>query len=187
MAITTCGMDAAVDSAVRTALADHDGDVAVIGVETPTGPSLATVAEGAWGETIATLRSAFFALQGAAAMGEGSAIVVVVPVHALRTSAGCGLAAVAGSFLTTVAQVAAVELGERGIRVNVIAAGPLVGAAPERTADGVPLGRLTQPGDIAGAVRMLASDDAAYVTGTVVAVDGGYQVTKAGGGSPFAG
>ena len=52
-----------------------------------------------------------------------------MPVHALRTSRGCGPAAVVGSFLTTAAQVAAVELGAKGIRVNVLAVGPLEGEA----------------------------------------------------------
>jgi NAD(P)-dependent dehydrogenase (short-subunit alcohol dehydrogenase family) len=112
-------------------------------------------------------------------------IVAVVPVHALRTSRGCGLAAVAGSFLATAAQVAAVELGPKGIRVNVLAVGPSEERSPARTVDAVPLGRLTRVGDLGAACRLLASPDAEYLSGAVIAVDGGYHVTKAVGGSPF--
>ena len=88
--------------------------------------------------------------------------------------------------MATVAQVAAVEFGERGIRVNVVAVGPLEGSVPTRTLDAIPMGRLAQPKDVGNACRMLASPDAAHVTGAIIPVDGGYVITKAVGGSPFA-
>jgi NAD(P)-dependent dehydrogenase (short-subunit alcohol dehydrogenase family) len=92
-----------------------------------------------------------------------------------------------GSFLTTAAQVAAVELGPEGVRVNVLAVGPFEGEVDPRTADAVPLGRLARAADVAAACVMLAGPAAGYLSGAVVAVDGGYSVTKAVGGSPFAG
>lgn len=165
-------------------------DTVVVGVQPSSGVDLHELSRGSWDTAVAEAREAFFALQRSARSiverGVSGCLLVVVPVHALRTSCGCGPAAVVGSFLTTAAQVAAVELGAKGVRVNVLAVGPLEGEADPRTADAVPLGRLMRPSDVAAACVMLAGPGAAYLTGAVVAVDGGYAVTKAVGGSPFA-
>lgn len=77
----------------------------------------------------------------------------------------------------------AAEWAQHGVRVNCIAPGwintemnaPLLGNAPflNRILDRVPLGRLGEPDDVAGAVVFLASDAAAYITGQVLAIDGG--------------
>lgn len=83
---------------------------------------------------------------------------------------------------------AAVELAPRRIRVNNIAPGmtrtPLYDAWLAREPDGpgteqevlsrIPLGRLASPDDVAAAAAYLVSDDAQYVTGTTIRVDGGY-------------
>ena len=164
-------------------------DTVVVGVESSSGVDLLDLSQVSWDAAIAGARVAFFATQQAArsivAQGNGGCILVVVPVHALRTSRGCGPAAVVGSFLATAAQVAAVELGAKGIRVNVLAVGPLEGEVDPRTAEAVPLGRLTLPSDVGAACVMLARPAAGYLSGTILAVDGGYAVTKAVGGSPF--
>lgn len=164
-------------------------DTVVIGAEACSGVDLLDLPQPSWDAAIVGARNAFFALQEAARsiVGQGGrgCLLVVVPVHALRTSRGCGPAAVIGSFLATAAQVAAVELGAKGIRVNVLAVGPLEGEVDPRAAEAVPLGRLARPADVGAACVMLAGLAAAYLTGTVVAVDGGYAVTKAFGGSPF--
>lgn len=166
-------------------------DTVVVGVEPSYGVDLLDLSGAGWDAAIASARDAFFVLQRAARsiveQGNGGCLLVVVPIHALRTSRGCGPGAVAGSFLATAAQVAAVELGANGIRVNVLAVGPLEGEVDSRIADAVPLGRLTRPADVGAACVMLAGPAAGYLSGTVVPVDGGYAVTKAVGGSPFAG
>ncbi len=78
----------------------------------------------------------------------------------------------------------AVTFGPRGVRVNAIAPGyietPMT--APARDIDGAisyleslhPIGRLGQPEEIASAAAFLASDDASFITGVVLPVDGGY-------------
>lgn len=79
---------------------------------------------------------------------------------------------------------AAVDLAERGIRVNCVAPGsvrtemtaaryaqPGVLAAREAR---IPLGRVAEPEDVAGAVAFLCSADAAYITGQTIVVDGGW-------------
>ena len=73
------------------------------------------------------------------------------------------------------------ELGSRNIRANVVAPGyvktQLTEVLPEEATaamvDNTPLGRVAEPKEIAGAVRFLASDDASFITGEVLLVDGG--------------
>ncbi len=195
MRFSVCGLSPAVAAAIADAFeadAHEPGEPAetvVVGVASAPGVELLDLAPATWDAAIAGARTAFFAMQQAArsivAEDSGGCIIVVVPVHALRTSQGCGLDAVVGSFLATAAQVAAVELGSRGIRVNVLAVGPLEDETDPRAAEAVPLGRLTRPADIGAACVMVAGSSASYLTGTVIAVDGGYAVTKAAGGSPF--
>jgi 3-oxoacyl-[acyl-carrier protein] reductase len=73
------------------------------------------------------------------------------------------------------------ELGSRGVRANVVAPGyvktRLTDVLPEEATSlmltNTPLGRLGDPEDVAGAVRFLCSDEAAFITGDVLLVDGG--------------
>ena len=80
----------------------------------------------------------------------------------------------------------AVQYGPDGIRCNAIAPEFLVYAAGQRrvtqkpgpeNADGIPLGRFTTPEDTAALALFLASDDASFITGQVIAVDGGAAVS----------
>jgi 3-oxoacyl-[acyl-carrier protein] reductase len=73
------------------------------------------------------------------------------------------------------------ELGNRGVRVNVVAPGYIDTRLTQVIADDMkelmlantPLGRFGKPEDVAGAVRFLSSDEAAFITGEVLLVDGG--------------
>jgi len=76
------------------------------------------------------------------------------------------------------------ELGRYGIRVNAVAPGfiatDILKAMPEKIIEGMkshtPLGRMGQPRDIANAYLFLASDEASFITGDVLRVDGGIVV-----------
>ncbi len=73
------------------------------------------------------------------------------------------------------------ELGSRNVRANVVVPGyvktQLTDVLPEEATGAMlrntPLGRLGEPDDVAGAVRFLCSDEAAFITGAVLLVDGG--------------
>ena len=73
------------------------------------------------------------------------------------------------------------ELGSRGVRANVVAPGYITSRLTDEISEemralmlqNTPLGRLGDPENVAGAVRFLCSDDAAFITGEVLLVDGG--------------
>jgi 3-oxoacyl-[acyl-carrier protein] reductase len=108
-------------------------------------------------------------------------IVFISSVVALLGSAGQTNYAAAKAGLIGLARSLARELGGRGVTVNVVAPGfistdmtaVLEPDQIEAYAQRIPLGRLGRAEDVAGAVDFLTSDQAAYVTGAVLPVDGG--------------
>jgi 3-oxoacyl-[acyl-carrier protein] reductase len=114
----------------------------------------------------------------------GGAIVTMSSVVGVHGNAGQTNYAASKAGLIGLTKALAKELGGRGIRVNAIAPGyistELTDALPEAAREailaGTPLGRLGDPEDVARAVRFLVSDAAAFVTGDVLAVDGGLGI-----------
>ena len=131
------------------------------------------------------LTSAFLCAQGAArimAAQGGGRIVNIGSISGQRGSYGRTAYGVTKAGIHQMTRIMAVELGPRGITVNAIAPGPIdtgitsMGPDQERRyLERIPLERFGLAHDIAGTALFLASDDAAYMTGSVVNVDGGFE------------
>ncbi|HEY1987889.1 MAG TPA: 3-oxoacyl-ACP reductase FabG [Acidimicrobiales bacterium] len=108
-------------------------------------------------------------------------VVVVSSVSAFIGSPGQANYAAAKAGLVGLARSLAAEVASRSITVNVVVPGlvetdMLAELGEERTtafAAQVPMGRIARPGEIAAVIGFLASEDAGYITGAVVPVDGG--------------
>ena len=117
-----------------------------------------------------------------AADGQG-AIVNITSMSALIPAIGVGSYAASKAAAAMLIQQAAIEFAPDGIRVNGVAPGSVQtegtnraiveGEEPQK-APFIPLGRLAGPADMASVVSFLASDDAGYVTGQNIVVDGGF-------------
>ena len=105
----------------------------------------------------------------------------IASLNGIRTQAGQANYAAAKAGVIGMTKSNSMEFGSRGITVNAVAPGFIdtdrTAAMSEETrakyAAQIPLGRLGQPEDVAKAVAFLASDDAKYITGQVIGVDGG--------------
>ncbi|MFW5474182.1 3-oxoacyl-ACP reductase FabG [Knoellia sp. CPCC 206450] len=111
----------------------------------------------------------------------GGRIILISSVVGLYGGPGQTNYAASKAALVGLARSVTRELGGRGITANVVAPGfietDMTAALPEETQKtykaGIPAGRFAQASEVAAVVRFLASDDAAYVTGAVIPVDGG--------------
>jgi len=135
------------------------------------------------GGTFRMSRAAVHLLAQAAA----PAIVNVSSVCASRGFPGRLSYNASKGAIESVTRTLAIEWGALGIRVNAVAPGFILTPAAQRLYDGgvadpgpraaaTALGRLGKPEEIANAIVWLASDEASYITGQVVVVDGGYLV-----------
>ena len=130
------------------------------------------------------LKGAFLVTQAASKVmikQRSGRIVNISSVVGRMGNAGQTNYAASKAGLIGLTKAAAKELASRGITVNAIAPGfiksemtdKMPEAARERLSGGIPLGRLGLPEDVAAVTAFLVSDDAAYITGQVVGVDGG--------------
>ena len=144
----------------------------------------------AWRKIVeVNLTGALLTAQAAArrmlAGGRGS-IIFMASIAGIDPMPGLGAYSISKAGLLGLMRALAKELGPSGIRVNAVAPGLIETrfsaalfqdrAAYERILGQTPLGRHGQPDDVVGAVVLLASDAAAYVSGQVLIVDGGGRV-----------
>jgi NAD(P)-dependent dehydrogenase (short-subunit alcohol dehydrogenase family) len=134
------------------------------------------------------IKGAYFTIQKALPhLNDGASIILNTSVVSSTGVAGASAYSATKAALRSVARTAAAELVGRGIRVNAVAPGPIVTPIFGRTGltqeamdsfskeliETVPMKRFGQPEEVAGTVAFLASQDASYITGVEINVDGG--------------
>jgi NAD(P)-dependent dehydrogenase (short-subunit alcohol dehydrogenase family) len=150
---------------------------------------LADTTESAFDEQFdINIKGAYFTIQKALPLlNDGASIILNTSVVDQKGWAGASAYAATKAALRSLARTAAAELIARGIRVNTVAPGPietpifgktgLPQAAIDQIASDVktqvPMKRFGQAEEVAGAVAFLASQDASYITGAELNVDGG--------------
>ena len=177
---------ASIEAAVKSALASH-GEIHVLvnnaGVTEDN--LMLRMNREAWDRVLGTNLTGVFLLTQAVVKGmvrkRYGRIVNVTSVVGLMGNAGQANYAASKAGLVGLTKSVARELASRNITCNAVAPGVIATAMTEKMTDDakakmtgqIPLERLGTPEDVAAAVAYLASEEAAYVTGTVVNVSGG--------------
>ena len=134
------------------------------------------------------IKGAYFTLQKAIPLlNDGASVILNTSVVSIKGNSNTSAYSATKAALRSLARTAAAELVGRGIRVNAVAPGPIVTpifgktGLPQETVDEfakeiiekVPMRRFGQPEEVAATVAFLASNDASYITGVELNVDGG--------------
>jgi NAD(P)-dependent dehydrogenase (short-subunit alcohol dehydrogenase family) len=165
--------------------------VANAGSSLAVGPIVMTDAA-AWRATLdLNITGTFLTIKHAAPViskSGGGAIVATSSIAGALTHRDLAAYTTSKAGLEMLVKNAADELGEFGVRVNAVrpglvptdASGPLVDDGPtyQDYLDQMPLGRHGEPDEVASAVRYLVGDEATWVTGQILAVDGGHTLRR---------
>jgi len=139
-----------------------------------------------WDKVLAVnLKSIFLSSKAATeVMKEGSKIVNISSIASIKGFAGLTHYCASKGGLNGFDRALALELAAKKINVNAVAPGAIEtpGAAmsdekiKQQTIAGIPLARMGEPEDIANAVLFLSTEEASYITGQVIVVDGGWTI-----------
>jgi NAD(P)-dependent dehydrogenase (short-subunit alcohol dehydrogenase family) len=156
------------------------------------GQTLIETPEENWDKVIDTnLKGTYFCCQAVgrvmAQQGSGNIINLSSQVG-LNPGTGAGAYSISKAGIIMMTRQLALELSANNIRVNAIAPGVVKtdfnidlwknAEGAKQMGQMVPLGRMAEPEDIARAALFLASDDSSYITGVVLPIDGGWQVSS---------
>lgn len=175
-----------VDAAIAQVLARHGRiDILVSNAGITRDQLLLRMKREDWDAVLATNLTASFTICQAVLRPmlkqRGGRVIAISSVVGQMGNAGQANYAASKAGLIGFCKSMAREVASRGITVNVVAPGlietdmtkALTGTSREDWAERIPLGRLGSPEDVAHAVCFLASDEASYITGHVLAVNGG--------------
>ncbi len=133
------------------------------------------------------VKGLFFTLQKLIPhLSEGASVILISSGVSVSGYAQMGAYAATKSAVDAIARTAAIELADKKIRVNTVAPGltdtPMNQKTPEdiknAIAAAVPLKRIGEAEEIANAIVFLASDEASYISGTYLSVDGGVTIRR---------
>ena len=175
-----------IEAGVKSLLAEHGQvDVLVNNAGVTEDNLVMRMSKDSWDRVLATNLTGVFLLTQAVVKAmlkkRYGRIVNITSVVGLMGNAGQANYAASKAGLVGLTKSVARELGSRNITCNAVAPGFIATAMTDKMTDAarealtgqIPLGRLGTPDDVAAAVAWLASDEASYVTGTVVNVSGG--------------
>jgi 3-oxoacyl-[acyl-carrier protein] reductase len=164
-------------------------DVLVANAGIDIGGSLLTLDEQTWDEVLeVNLKGAFLCTQAAAramvaSQATAGRIVLIASTNAFWVESNLAPYNASKAGIVALARTAALELAPYSITVNAVGPGLIATAMTQPLLDdadaaaaylkNIPLGRVGAPADVAGAVAFLASDDASWITGHHLIVDGG--------------
>jgi 3-oxoacyl-[acyl-carrier protein] reductase len=141
-----------------------------------------TMSKGTWDQVIETNLNGFYnvtkpVLRHMIRRKKG-AIVSLSSVSALVGNRGQANYAAAKAGIIAASRAIAAEAGRFGVRINVVAPGAIEtdmtkGMPAGKIKELIPMGRLGRPEEVAGVIRFLCSDEASYITGQVISVNGG--------------
>lgn len=151
-----------------------------------------------WNKVLAVnLMGAFYPARSAAQYmkkaGKG-AIVTISSINAIRAVPGAVAYNAAKAGVTSMTQTFAIELARHGIRVNTVAPAQIetpltaghIGEKRTIREEGIPMGRFGKAEEVASAIAFLASEDASFITGHTLMVDGGRLAMQHKFGFPLA-
>lgn len=179
-----------VESMVRT-VREQLGPIDTLVLNAHIDTTLAPIVNQTWeafeAKIMGEMKAALYCVQAVAPemlANKRGCIVATSSSTAQHPTAGTGGQSVAKSALDAMMRVLAIELGPAGIRVNMVAPGLTLTETSARLPEQIkgmvasmtPLGRNGLPEDVAGAILILVQDEAGFVTGNSLSVDGGMHI-----------